>query len=212
MASVMTMSTSPPARRMMFCCASRPERWTGKRPGSIRSASFALVPAVWRTSYPSFEPTHPVRPAFFADRLYEACVPRGETLAVFPFGGNSLLWQAESGFWFRLAANGLEPQPKYARPRTAFDAVCDALGFTHIPLDGKTLRGSRGPDGTALHLVSAWAAAQRLTRAQVAVADKGNEITALPELLKVLDLKGALVTIDATGRRRTHDRRHSLRV
>ena len=79
------------------------------------------------------------------------------------------------------------------------NAACGALGFIHIPVDGKTLRGSRGPDGTALHLVSAWAAAQRLTLAQVAVADKSNEITAIPELLKLLDLRGALVSIDALG-------------
>ena len=79
------------------------------------------------------------------------------------------------------------------------NAVCDTLGFIHIPVDGKTLRGSRGPDGTALHLVSAWAAAHRLTLAQVAVADKSNEITAIPELLKLLDLQGALVSIDAIG-------------
>jgi predicted transposase YbfD/YdcC len=79
------------------------------------------------------------------------------------------------------------------------NAACGALGFLHIPVDGKTLRGSRGPDGTALHLVSAWAAAHRLTLAQVAVADKSNEITAIPELLKLLDLHGALVSIDAIG-------------
>jgi len=79
------------------------------------------------------------------------------------------------------------------------NAVCDTLGFLHIPVDGKTLRGSRGPDGTALHLVSAWAAEHRLTLAQVAVEDKGNEITAIPEVLRLLDLHGALVSIDAIG-------------
>jgi predicted transposase YbfD/YdcC len=79
------------------------------------------------------------------------------------------------------------------------NAVCDRLGFTHIPVDGKTLRGSRGPDGTALHLVSAWATEHRLTLAQVAVPDKSNEITAIPALLKLLDLQGALVSIDAIG-------------
>jgi predicted transposase YbfD/YdcC len=78
-------------------------------------------------------------------------------------------------------------------------SVCDALGVVHIPIDGKSLRGSRGPDGTCLHLVSAWAAEGRLTLAQVAVAGKSNEITAIPELLKVLDLEGALVSIDAMG-------------
>jgi predicted transposase YbfD/YdcC len=78
-------------------------------------------------------------------------------------------------------------------------SVCDALGLVHIPIDGKALRGTRGPDGTCLHLVSAWAAEGRLTLAQVAVADKSNEITAIPQLLKLLDLEGALVSIDAIG-------------
>jgi predicted transposase YbfD/YdcC len=78
-------------------------------------------------------------------------------------------------------------------------SVCDALGVCHVPVDGKAARGSRGPDGTCLHLVSAWAAEGRLTLAQVAVADKSNEITAIPELLKILDLQGALVSIDAIG-------------
>jgi predicted transposase YbfD/YdcC len=79
------------------------------------------------------------------------------------------------------------------------NAVCHTLGFCHIPVDGKALRGATGPDGTCLHLVSAWAAQNRLTLAQVAVADKSNEITAIPEVLKMLDLAGALVSIDAIG-------------
>jgi predicted transposase YbfD/YdcC len=78
-------------------------------------------------------------------------------------------------------------------------SVCEALGVVHVPIDGKALRGSRGPEGTCLHLVSAWAAEGRLTLAQVAVADKSNEITAIPQLLRVLDLEGALVSIDAIG-------------
>jgi len=73
------------------------------------------------------------------------------------------------------------------------------LGFCHIPIDGKALRGSRGPDGACLHLVSAWVFEQRMTLAQVAVADKSNEITAIPVLLKMLDVTGALVSIDAMG-------------
>ena len=79
------------------------------------------------------------------------------------------------------------------------DAIGQALGWRHIPIDGKAVRGSRGPDGTCLHLVSAWAAQQRLTLAQVAVQDKSNEITAIPELLALLQLRGALVSIDAMG-------------
>jgi hypothetical protein len=53
-------------------------------------------------------------------------------------------------------------------------SVCEAPGVRHVPIDGKAARGSRGPDGTCLHLVSAWAAEGRLTLAQVAVAEKGN--------------------------------------
>jgi predicted transposase YbfD/YdcC len=52
---------------------------------------------------------------------------------------------------------------------------------------------------TPLHLVSAWAGANHVTLGQVAVDEKSNEITAIPKLLELLDLKGALVTIDAMG-------------
>jgi predicted transposase YbfD/YdcC len=78
-------------------------------------------------------------------------------------------------------------------------SVCDALGVVHVPIDGKALRGTRGPDGTCLHLVSAWATQARLSLGQVAVEGKSNEITAIPRLLELLDLHGALVTIDAIG-------------
>jgi predicted transposase YbfD/YdcC len=79
------------------------------------------------------------------------------------------------------------------------NAVCARLGVKHIQIDGKTLRGSRGLDGTCLHLVSAWVGANSLTLGQVAVEDKSNEITAIPKLLKLLELEGALVSIDAMG-------------
>src|SRR6056297_489814 len=70
-----------------------------------------------------------------------------------------------------------------------------------IPIDGKTARrsGRRGAALAPLHLVSAWAGANHVTLGQVAVDEKSNEITAIPKLLEVLDLKGALVTIDAMG-------------
>jgi predicted transposase YbfD/YdcC len=79
------------------------------------------------------------------------------------------------------------------------NAVCARLGVQQVQIDGKSLRGSRGSDGTCLHLVSAWVAANCLTLAQVAVEDKSNEITAIPKLLKLLELEGALVSIDALG-------------
>lgn len=69
-----------------------------------------------------------------------------------------------------------------------------------IAIDGKTSRGSRQPDGTgALHLVSAYATEAGLVLAQRAVDGKSNEITAIPELLDMLALNGAIVTIDAMG-------------
>src|SRR5436309_10357050 len=72
---------------------------------------------------------------------------------------------------------------------------------TLIPIDGKAARrsGRRGSGLAPLHLVSAWAGANHVTLAQVAVEDKSNEITAIPRLLELLDLNGALVTIDAMG-------------
>ena len=78
-------------------------------------------------------------------------------------------------------------------------AVCDGLGLKHIAIDGKTLCGSGSDKLKALHLVSAWAADNQLTLAQVATDEKSNEITAIPQLLELLCLKGALVTIDAMG-------------
>ena len=77
--------------------------------------------------------------------------------------------------------------------------VADLVGVGHIAIDGKTLRGSAGATLGALHLVSAWATQANLTLGHVAVDGKSNEITAIPELLALLDLRGALVTIDAIG-------------
>jgi predicted transposase YbfD/YdcC len=75
------------------------------------------------------------------------------------------------------------------------------LSLDQIALDGKTLCASG--DGAAglgpLHLVSAWATKAKVSLGQVAVAGGSNEITAIPELLSMLDLRGALVTVDAMG-------------
>ena len=70
-----------------------------------------------------------------------------------------------------------------------------------IAIDGKTLRRSydRGCNKAAIHMVSAWANANRLVLGQVKTEAKSNEITAIPELLKLLDVKGCIVTIDAMG-------------
>lgn len=67
-----------------------------------------------------------------------------------------------------------------------------------VAIDGKTSRRSKG-DRAALHMVSAFAARQRLALGQVKVADKTNEIVAIPKLLELLAIEGAVVTIDAMG-------------
>jgi predicted transposase YbfD/YdcC len=80
-------------------------------------------------------------------------------------------------------------------------ALVDATDGRHIAIDGKTLRRShdRAAGKEALHLVSAWATENHLILGQKAVAGKSNEIPAIPELLKILDVTGAVVTTDAMG-------------
>jgi predicted transposase YbfD/YdcC len=80
-------------------------------------------------------------------------------------------------------------------------ALSETLGLPQIAIDGKTLRRSfaRSKKWRPLHLVSAWSTQQHLTLGQVAVERKSNEIEAIPRLLELLDLHGALVTLDAMG-------------
>jgi predicted transposase YbfD/YdcC len=70
-----------------------------------------------------------------------------------------------------------------------------------VAIDGKTCRGShdRAKDLGALHIVSAWASEQGIALGQVATDAKSNEITAIPQLLGQIDLKGTLIAIDAMG-------------
>lgn len=70
-----------------------------------------------------------------------------------------------------------------------------------VAVDGKTLRRpyQEGGGEAPIHMISAWSSRQRLVLGQAKVAEKSNEITAIPELLKLLTLKGAIVTIDAMG-------------
>ena len=77
----------------------------------------------------------------------------------------------------------------------------EACQLNVVNLDGKTSRRThaRSKGRNPLHLVSAWAARQRLVLGQQAVDEKSNEITAIPHLLERLELTGALVTIDAMG-------------
>jgi predicted transposase YbfD/YdcC len=100
---------------------------------------------------------------------------------------------------FERVFNRISPPAFQARFRDWVRAVTEALRIRHVAIDGKTLRGSGSAQLGPLHLVSAWATAQRLSLGQVAVDEKSNEITAIPALLELLDLQGALVTIDAMG-------------
>ena len=80
-------------------------------------------------------------------------------------------------------------------------ALQTALNGRIVAIEGKTARGSASPAKgvRALHLVSAWAIEAGLTLGQVAVDAKSNEITAIPELLDIISVNGATVTIDAMG-------------
>ena len=66
-----------------------------------------------------------------------------------------------------------------------------------IPIDGKTMRGSKGKGKRAVHRVSARSSNLRLVLGQKKVDSKSNEITAIPELFEIIDMKGALITADA---------------
>ena len=80
-------------------------------------------------------------------------------------------------------------------------AVNEVTGGQVVAIDGKTLRRShnRAAGKSAIHMVSAWASANRLILGQTKVDDHSNEITAIPELLRTLDVSGCTVTIDAMG-------------
>ena len=90
----------------------------------------------------------------------------------------------------------------FQRCFVAWVASLTGVAAEVIAIDGKTLRRSKGAKA-AIHMVSAFAARQRLVLGQVKVADKANEIVAIPKLLDMLVIEGAIVTIDAMGCQRT---------
>ena len=81
------------------------------------------------------------------------------------------------------------------------NSIAELTGGQVVAVDGKTLRGSedKSASKSALHVVSAYATGNRLCLGQEVVSEKSNEITAIPVLLKMLDIKGCTVTIDAMG-------------
>jgi predicted transposase YbfD/YdcC len=136
-------------------------------------------------------------------------------------GANSFAGIQEFGCdrrsWFARyldLANGIPSDDTFARVLARLDtaafekclltwiqAVQEISEHRLIAIDGKTLRGSydRGDAKAAIHMVSAWAVENKLSLGQVVVDQKSNEITAIPELLRLLEVSGAVVTIDAMG-------------
>jgi predicted transposase YbfD/YdcC len=126
------------------------------------------------------------------------------------FGHDRRTWFAR----FLDLRNGIPSDDTFARVLARLDpgafekcllswmqAVQEITDHRLIAIDGKTLRGSydRQEGKAAIHMVSAWASENKLSLGQVVVEEKSNEITAIPELLRLLDVSGALVTIDAMG-------------
>src|SRR5713226_4117286 len=102
---------------------------------------------------------------------------------------------------FERVFNQLNPRAFQACFISWVKEISALVGLRHVAIDGKALRHSfnkRAGLGM-LHVVSAWATEQHLILGQVTTDAKSNEITAIPKLLELLDLHGALVTIDAMG-------------
>jgi len=131
-------------------------------------------------------------------------------VAVAEFGRSKQAWFAT----FLDLPNGIPSHDTFWRVFRALDpdqfqtcflnwirATSPLIGGQVIAIDGKQLRRShdKGLGRSAIYMVSAWATANHLVLGQRKVADKSNEITAIPELLRALDLTGCLVTIDAIG-------------
>mgnify|MGYP000222536126 CR=1 FL=1 len=106
---------------------------------------------------------------------------------------------------FRRVFERIQPQQFERCFEQWVQQLVSGLGIQVIAIDGKSVRGSydRESGSKALHLVSAWATEHRLVLAQSKVQAKSNEITAIPALLEVLDLKGCIVTLDAMGTQKT---------
>lgn len=102
---------------------------------------------------------------------------------------------------FRRLFEFIDPEALHRCFLRWIETLVNDMGGEIVPIDGKTIRGSydRTQGKSALHVISAWASEQRLVLAQMKVEDKSNEITAIPALLDLLDITGAIVTIDAMG-------------
>jgi predicted transposase YbfD/YdcC len=126
------------------------------------------------------------------------------------FGREKQAWLAE----FLSLTHGIPSHDTFGRVFAKLDpqqfqnsflkwvqAVFEVTGGQVVPIDGKKVRRShdRTNEQQAIWMVSAWAAENKLVLGQVKVDDKSNEITAIPKLLRLLELSGCIVTIDAMG-------------
>jgi predicted transposase YbfD/YdcC len=102
---------------------------------------------------------------------------------------------------FGWVMGALELQELQERFLAWVSSITEKLSIELIHVDGKTVKGSYDREGKlkALHSVSAWSSEHGLVLAQQKVDSKSNDITAVPLLLKLLNLKGAVVTLDAMG-------------
>ena len=102
---------------------------------------------------------------------------------------------------FNAIFRALKPEPFERRLVAWITELHEVAVGQVIPIDGKTMRQSfdKATGKSALHMVGAWATTNKISLGQVAVAEKSNEITAIPKLLELLELDGAVVTIDAMG-------------
>ena len=95
----------------------------------------------------------------------------------------------------------LSPEAIQSRFISWVETIRDKISGDIIPIDGKTIRRSKdlANNKRAIHIISAWSAANGIVLGEIATDEKSNEITAIPDLLKMLELKGCIVTIDAMG-------------
>lgn len=101
---------------------------------------------------------------------------------------------------FRRVFNRLEASAFEKAFREWVGSLVKSVAGDIIPIDGKRLKGAfRASKNNVIHQVSAWSCQHQLVLGQVRTESKSNEITAIPELLKLLDIQGAVITIDAMG-------------
>ena len=176
-----------------------------------RKASVALLDHFADLPDPRMERTkrHPLTDIIFIAVCAILC-GANDFVGMEEFGKSKKAWLQK---YLRLP-NGIPSHDTFGRLFAALDAnaflgcfrswvqsLAVATQGLLVGFDGKTMRasGDAAKEQNPVHVVSAWAGANRLLLGQVAVEAKSNEITAIPRLLEILELHGAIVTIDAMG-------------